>query len=317
MKALHLLLGDADVGLHTIGVGPVCNPDLLRKLAHITAEGTYQDEKQLDDQQMHQFLAELRAGSSFLPLRNIRCDLRLFEDTTIREVKGQSTRTVFHSPQAVSITIPRLGPFERQDIMIVLQTTDIKIADTAPVDVEAINLPSSARLIELENMINTMPIRLMSCSTSYFHPLMHNGEIVCMPARDLDVKRSDGVPMTSNPDLVIQDARQIAIDMLIDANAALEKGRQEHYLSILRDTEQLLHSLCTEKDISSTSFEDLITEISTLRFQTTPRFKLSLERRQSHMPASPASPDSSTPYGARRVINDAYKCEPLSSDYNG
>lgn len=303
---LHLSLRNADVGLHTIGIGAVCNSHLLRRLAHITGEGTYQNESQLDDHQMHRFLAELAAGSSFLPLRNICCDLKLFEGTTIREVKGQSLRTVFHSPQAISITEPRLGPFEKHDIMIVLQTAEAKLANTANAELETNALPNSVRLAELENLINTMPIRLMSCSTKYIHPFMHNGETVRMPVHNLDVRRSREAPMPSSPALVIQDARQIAVEMLIDANMALKTGRQEHYLTILRDTEQLLHSLCTEKDISSTSFEDLFTEISTLRFQTTPRFKLSLKRRQSVMPTSPAPIRSSVFSDTREVVKEMY-----------
>lgn len=271
--------------MHTVAVGSVIDSGKLRALAHSTKNGVHLSASHREH--MLKFLRELTNGTCVCPLSDIKLDLQLFEGITIREIKDKYINASCDTAQSVTLELPRLGPYEHWQVLLLVHLPDVARSstlerDSDDEDFEDFNhISTSYRLAELEQMVQSMPGKIAECIISYHHPMLVDGALICQESTMLSVQRTNREPPRRNIEVMELDMQRTALALLFAAMRLEQQQDKDSAINALREAEQMIHAFCTEYDLSLEPFGEFLATSSTMRFRMSARYQISVKRKES------------------------------------
>lgn len=291
-----------NLALHSVGLGNLVNDTALRALAHCSKVGIHLSIYDLSE--VKKLISHIICGSPLDPLTNISLSIQLFENAAIREVKYSELALDTATPQRFRLVIPRLGPCESRQIFVAIRLPSIsldprlRVNSLAKDDPES--LTNSLRIAELEYLIQSMPSRLASCTVSYNHPLLLDVETIRRAPVNVNLRRTQLETHISCLDVLGMDIRRSVLHALKQLFRHEAYEDQHKVISNLRTSVQSIQAYCARFDVPLSTFEDLLSDISSIRSEVSTRLTQTMIETTPSNRAIPSSKYSSHTQANRR-----------------
>lgn len=283
-----------DIGLYCLGIGSIKNEKVLRSLAYKSQTGIYIDAGDSIDLSKHMQI--IRNRSDLGRLDDVQIEVELFEGANLRDINSDDVQIHVEAPDTFRLTLSSLGALEHRRIPLLIHIPPMagpsatrNARHTVSSEEHEAEKSSSFRLAELEHLMQTIPVPLTRCTAAYKHPYLSPECTVIQSIDPCIIRRGPVGSFHPIRTIELLHTRECAVRLILRAQIHQAQHDRSACLSILREAENMLHATCTELDLSLVSFEDLFTEISALRFRLSPKYELSMKRKQSYSPSTPGS----------------------------